>query len=273
MAGSSTHRRIVFSDIDGTIIDAQKRVSAYSAEVIDQICHEGHPVCLVSARSPKGIDTIWNQLGCRGATASFSGAYVTDEHGNELFSRTIPLEYAVEIKRFLNREIEGVMVNAFGFDTWVNDDDSDPRVQEEENTVQVKSRTCPNLADAFDARGIHKFLLMGEPADLTVAEPKIRARFGDLVVARSNANLVEINAQGATKQQAIEVLCAHYGVPRERTIAFGDGHNDIPMLQAVAESYAMGNASDEVKRAAKHVIPWTNEEDGVARTLESLLLI
>ena len=261
---------IIFTDLDGTLIDSHKRISAHAAATIRRVYEGGIPFCPVTARSPRGADPIWRQLGFSGPLAAFSGALVLDEAREPLFSCTIPLGMAIEIRRFLNAELANVVVNAFAFDTWMTDDKESPRVQAEERTVELSATACHDLEQAFDARGIHKFLLMGAPEDLTAAEARIRERFPGLNVARSNADLVEINEPGASKSQAVEVLCGHYGVRPAQAVAFGDGHNDIPLLAAVPESYAVANASDEVKRAAAHTLAWTNDEGAVARQLEVL---
>ncbi|MBQ5514537.1 MAG: HAD hydrolase family protein [Oscillospiraceae bacterium] len=64
-------------------------------------------------------------------------------------------------------------------------------------------------------------------------------------------------------------LCSYLGVPIENSVAFGDGSNDITMIRAAGTGVAMGNAIDEVKRAAK-LVAAGNDEDGVALTLEKL---
>ena len=264
---------IVFTDIDGTLIDDKKRIPSEAARIIRSIYERGIPFCPVSARSPRGIDPIWRLLGFHGPLAAFSGGYVIDENRNELYSCTIPLAEAIEIKRFLNTELADVVVNAFAFDSWTTDDETSFRVQDEERVVELKATQCRALDAAFDERGIHKFLVMGDPDDLTAAERQIRASYGpeQLSVARSNANLLEIMNAGATKERAIDVLCKHFGVSRGHVVAFGDGHNDIPMLRAVPTSYAVANASDEVKRAATFTCPETNNEGAVAHTLQDLV--
>lgn len=271
METTSARKLIVFTDIDGTLIDSHKRLPGDSGTIIRRIYESGVPFCPVSARSPRGIDPIWRQLGFHGPLAAFSGGYVLDEQGSELYSCTIPLAEAIEIKRFLNVELSDVVVNAFAYDTWTTDDETSPRVQNEERVVELKATQCTNLATTFDERGIHKFLVMGAPDNLTAAEQQIRARYAGLSIARSNANLLEIMNAGATKEHAIDVLCAHFGMDRGEAVAFGDGWNDIPMLRAVPQSYAVANASDEVKRAAAHVCAETNAEGAVAHTLQQLV--
>ena len=59
---------------------------------------------------------------------------------------------------------------------------------------------------------------------------------------------------GISKGAALTRIQQTLGVAREETAAFGDNGNDIPMLQQAAESFAVANARDEVKAAAKHVL-------------------
>ena len=72
------------------------------------------------------------------------------------------------------------------------------------------------------------------------------------------------------KGNGLQVLIDHLGIRPEEVMAFGDNENDIGLMQTVGESYAVGNAVDKVKAAAKHVCPpyW---ENGVVSVLRELL--
>lgn len=264
--------RIAFTDVDGTLVDNDHHPMPESAPLMQRVAAK-IPVCLVSARSPEGLYPIHRQLGFAGPMACFSGAYVLDENGSELFSVTIPLADALEIKAYLERELPDVVCATYGFHDWIVDDRSDPRVQREEYFVQAQSRESRDLAGTFGPHGgVHKFLLMGEPSAISAAQKTVAARYPNLNVVRSNDILCEIMAKEASKSHAVEVLCQHFGLSRADAVAFGDGPNDIDMLDAVDESYAMANAEPEVKAAATHVCPRSNVECGVARTLEQLVL-
>lgn len=262
--------RIVFSDVDGTLVDHEHHPMPASAAVIQRVARQV-PLCLVSARSPEGLYPIQRQLGFAGPLACFSGAYVLDHEGGVLFSTVISTSDAVEIKRYLDEELPDVTVGTYGFHAWVVDDRSDSRVVREEYFVQAQSQECRDLERAFGAAGVHKFLLMGEPASIVAAQRTMSERYPYLHVVRSNDTLCEIMSADASKSHAVEVLCAHYGVRRSQAVAFGDAPNDLDMLLAVEQSYAMANAEDAVKAAASHVVPWTNEECGVARMLDRLV--
>jgi Cof subfamily protein (haloacid dehalogenase superfamily) len=88
------------------------------------------------------------------------------------------------------------------------------------------------------------------------------------VVAR--AGWMQITAPEATKAQALAALLAKRGIDPATVAAFGDDTTDIGMLAMVGHSFAMGNARDDVKAAAKHVTA-TNDEDGIAVALQDML--
>jgi hydroxymethylpyrimidine pyrophosphatase-like HAD family hydrolase len=62
----------------------------------------------------------------------------------------------------------------------------------------------------------------------------------------------------------------HLGLERDQVMAFGDGLNDISMIECAGVGVAMGNAVDELRRAADEITA-TNDEDGVAAVIEALL--
>ncbi|HCK0311243.1 TPA: HAD-IIB family hydrolase, partial [Listeria innocua] len=89
-------------------------------------------------------------------------------------------------------------------------------------------------------------------------------------VLSSHHNNLEILPANSDKKTAVEALGKYYGIPRERIITFGDGENDIGMLQYAGTGVAMANASDNVKAAANQLTD-TNEADGVYKFLKEFI--
>ena len=89
----------------------------------------------------------------------------------------------------------------------------------------------------------------------------------------SDGDVVDIHVthELATKRHGAEQLMAMLGFNREQVIAVGDGHNDIPLLEAAGLKVAMGNAPDEVKALADYVAP-SLADDGVADVIERYVL-
>jgi hydroxymethylpyrimidine pyrophosphatase-like HAD family hydrolase len=84
--------------------------------------------------------------------------------------------------------------------------------------------------------------------------------------------ILEVVPKGVSKASALKHLLKVNGQERSDLIAFGDEHNDIDMLKFAGTGYAMKNASETLLAHADKQIEYTNDEDGVARTLEKLLL-
>lgn len=85
-------------------------------------------------------------------------------------------------------------------------------------------------------------------------------------------NILEFSPKGVNKAYALKHLLKSLNLSQENLIAFGDEHNDTEMLAFAHTGYAMKNASPTLLPYADQQIQWTNEEDGVAKTLEKLLL-
>jgi len=79
---------------------------------------------------------------------------------------------------------------------------------------------------------------------------------------------VEILSPNVHKGQGLHQLCQSLSVPLEEVIAFGDGDNDLEFIQMAGWGVAMKNARDGVKDKADEVAKWSNDEDGVIKTLQ-----
>ena len=92
-----------------------------------------------------------------------------------------------------------------------------------------------------------------------------------IIVTSSMKNNLEINSENATKGSGILALAKSLGVSPEQTMAFGDGENDISMIQMAHFGVAMGNASSFLQSQADYVT-LSNEQDGVAAAIEKFVL-
>ncbi len=89
---------------------------------------------------------------------------------------------------------------------------------------------------------------------------------------RWNPIFMDVVPEGGSKRVGIEAVLRAYGLDRNETMAFGDGQNDIEMLRHAAVGVAMGNAAEEVRRAADYVTA-SVDDDGVALALRHFGLI
>jgi hypothetical protein len=85
----------------------------------------------------------------------------------------------------------------------------------------------------------------------------------------SKPNYLEVIPLGVNKAEALVNLTKRLSLDLSQVVALGDGHNDLEMLREVGLGIAMGNATEEVKAAAKWVTG-TNDEAGVAQAIRKL---
>lgn len=254
--------RILFSDIDGTLLNNRHHIPERTRERILELDEKGIPFILVSARGPAGVEVIRRELGNKKPFICYSGGLILDADGKTLYSKQMELGLAVEIQKLLERECPEICCNTYGGDLWVVKDDTNPWVVREEQITQGKS-VSGDIGELFaKAGGVHKFLLMGEPEAIDRTEGLLQKRYPKLSVLKSNAFYLEVMDGSVHKAAGVGYLCDHYGIPAAEAAAFGDGENDVGMLQAVGYGFAMSNAPESVKRQVKYVTG-SNEEEGI----------
>lgn len=261
--------RILYSDMDGTLLNNRHHISPRTKSKILELDEKGIPFILVSARTPDGVRVIQRELGNRRPIICYSGGLILDENQKTLYSRQMELGLAVEIASALKKEYPEVCVNAYSGEQWVTEDDKNPWVMQEERITKEKSRTG-EIREAFsEAGGVHKFLLMGDPDRIVGAQAFLKKNYSGLSILRSKESYLEVMDGSVNKAAGVRYLCDYYKIPLSEAAAFGDGENDVGMLLAVGEGYAMGNAPEQVRRQVKHVT-LSNEEEGVWEVIKEL---
>lgn len=91
-------------------------------------------------------------------------------------------------------------------------------------------------------------------------------RAPNLTTTRWHPNFLDVIPASGGKDKGMDALLAHFGIPLEQSMAFGDGENDLSMLVHAGIGVAMGSASGEVKEQADYVTG-TVDEDGVISAL------
>ena len=103
-------------------------------------------------------------------------------------------------------------------------------------------------------------------------EAQAIADTSNCISSRWFPDFTDITAFGADKGKGIEAVARHFGFRIDETMSFGDGGNDITMLETAGIGVAMGNASDEVKRHAGHITS-TVDDNGIANALRHFKII
>ncbi|MCR5423439.1 MAG: Cof-type HAD-IIB family hydrolase [Bacteroidales bacterium] len=109
---------------------------------------------------------------------------------------------------------------------------------------------------------VYQFIVMQPPAD----DAKVLAMLPQCRMPRWHPAFSDLIADGNSKAAGMQAIIDHFGIRQEETIAFGDGENDIEMLDFAGVGVAMGNANDNVKAHADMVTTSVDDE-GIQRAL------
>jgi Cof subfamily protein (haloacid dehalogenase superfamily) len=116
-----------------------------------------------------------------------------------------------------------------------------------------------------------KLVSVGDPVALDGLEERLKARFdGRLYISKSLPYFLELASPEVTKASGMAFLAEHMGFARERTVAVGDGENDVELLEWAGFAVAVESAHERVLAVADLVCPGPAEE-GVAQVLEAFL--
>ncbi|MBC2074053.1 Cof-type HAD-IIB family hydrolase [Listeria marthii] len=272
----------IILDIDGTLLNDDKKISTETKKALITAQQNGVKLILASGRPTTGMHLYAEQLEMEkyhGLLVSYNGAKVVDcQTKEELFNQALTVaEGKAVLEHMKNFEVK-VMIDKDDY-MYVNDvfDCYVPYKGEEINIIQYESRggnfkLCEkdDLAAFLDYR-ISKILTAGDPAYMQENYQAMMAPFKDSLNCVFTADFYfEFTAQGIDKAKALDTILTPMGISPENIIAFGDGHNDITMVEYAGTGIAMSNAVPELKAAASSVT-LSNNEDGIAHVLNSLI--
>lgn len=261
--------RMLVSDVDGTLVDKQKRLTQTTIDAVKRLKAAGVRFTIISARPRSGMMPIADALAISGPMAAFNGGIVFHRDGTVDSHDTID----VEVARGVFDLVGDLAVDRWVFagDRWYSSTDQGVHVEHE----RIASNQQPLLGDDFasllDATDKITFV-SDDPPTLKELHARIDARYaGRATVAQSQTYYLDITALRANKGDGVEALAAAAGVPLSAVVAIGDQANDLPMLSRAGLAIAMGNAPATVQDAAAHVTA-ANDADGVAKAIDTLIL-
>ena len=255
--------KIVFCDIDGTLLDSSHKITPGTINKILELDRAGVPFVLVSARMPSGILPIRKKLGIKAPIVCYSGGLILDGGQNLIGSIGIDGEKALAVKEHIGA-VWSVCCSAYSYHDWIVDDMRDPWIVQERNISTSEPKQGQLAACLAGGQPVHKFLCMGQPDIIAGMNDILAEKYQELAVYRSKDTYLEIMDSAASKSNAVKMLCDKYGIPVECAVSFGDNFNDIDMLQVAGIGFAMGNAPEHVKEKADRVTLDNNHEGVLA---------
>lgn len=262
--------RLAAIDIDDTLVGPDKQVSRENREAITRLRDAGCRVVLASGREHHSMQVYQQRLGLDDFVVSSQGALVVHPpSGRQLWRRPVdPALAATLLARGRAEGFDVLLATDAGFvaaptSPWVVHN-----YAERDGTLRVQAGDL----DALVLEAPLKMLWYGATdmvhAFSRVMTDELGARAEVVITTK---HLLEFNAPDATKATGVAAVARHYDIAQADVIAFGDSHNDVPMLSWAGLGVAMPHALPEAHAAADMIAPESDPNCSLAVVIDLLL--
>ncbi len=258
---------MIATDFDHTLVWKDGELRPRTIAALRRANDAGLRVIVVTGRMVQSVQRYLEPLGFDEALICYQGAVVVDEAGTWLQHRPIPLALAREA-------IDAVQREGYGPNVYVGDklyvSSNTPEARGYAGFQQLNVHTVGDVLEWLSEPPT-KLVCVGDPVALDGLEVLMKERFGTrLHISKSLPHFLEFAAAGVTKGSGLEFLSERLGFTRDETISFGDGENDVELIEWAGYGIAVENAHPRVKALADWVCPPAADE-GVALVVDAYL--
>lgn len=256
------NKRIIFFDIDGTLLDHNKQLPSSAKHAILELKNVGHRVILATGRSPFMLENVAQELGIN-SYVGFNGQYVVLD-GELIYSNPLSPDVLHQLAVFAQRSGHPLVF-------------LDPEMMRSSATHHPYIETCIQSlqfahpeCDPFFYRNrrIYQTMLFCCEEEETAYQDE----FNTLHFVRWHPFSLDVLPGGGSKARGIQQIMQRLNFDPSEAYAFGDNFNDMEMFQYIGHSVAMGNSPDPIKQIARYVT--TNvDQDGIAHGLRIVGLL
>ncbi len=261
---------LLIADVDGTLVTQAKALTPRARDAVDRLRAAGVAFAITSGRPARGMAMLIEPLALSTPIAAFNGGQITSpDLATILEERTLPIAVGQQVTaRLLSAGLDVWVYR--GADWFVRRREA-PRVAHEAQTVRFAPTVVEDLGDVLE--GAIKIVGVGDDHALVArCEAELRLAVGaHASVARSQPFYLDVTHPEANKAVAVRLLSRMLDVPPARVATIGDMPTDVLMFGLAGLSIAMGNASLDVQRCARHVTT-SNEEEGFANAVDWFVL-
>jgi Cof subfamily protein (haloacid dehalogenase superfamily)/HAD superfamily hydrolase (TIGR01509 family) len=262
--------KLLIADIDGTLLTGDKALTTRTIDAVDRLRAAGIEFTVTSGRPPRGIAKIVELLRITRPVAAFNGGtFIRPDLRTVISQRTIATEVAKRAVDFLLEA--GLDAWIYQSTEWFIRNREAFRVARERNNVGFDPTVVDDLYAVLDAPikivGVHEDRSLVARCELELAW----VLGADATAARSTPFYIDITHPEANKGMVVREASRILRLPLDHIATIGDMPNDMPMLHISGVSIAMGNASAEVQRIARHVTA-SNDNEGFAIAVDKFIL-
>lgn len=263
--------KLIALDLDGTLTSTDKQILPKTKEILQNLANQGVTIVLASGRPTAGLYREAEELKLAqngGYLLSFNGAKVVDYQTKEIVYEKV--YDAKTVHSVYDRAKEyNLAVMTYTDELIITEDETDEYVMVESKINHMPLKHVDDFKGAVDF-SVNKVLLTGKPEYAGAIVEEFKAPYGDsLSIYRSAPYFIEVMAQGIDKAASLQALIDNLNIKQSEVISFGDGYNDLSMIEFAGMGVAMANAVDEVKQRADY-ITLSNDEEGIYECLKML---
>ena len=263
--------KMLLADVDGTLVTQDKVLTDEAIAAVRDLRHAGVIFAITSGRPPRGMAMLIEPLDIQTPIAGFNGGVIVDRHLSVIEQRVLPEDLVVPVADLMESFKLDVWVYR-GADWYVPKADG-PHVARESRTVKFDPKIMPDGGVRALTTDVAKMVGVSDDTDgVARASEAARNMFGDQVTAAvSQPYYLDVTHPMANKGAVVKYLRNMYKIDEAGIATIGDQANDILMFAHSGLSIAMGNATPEVKRAARRVTT-SNEDEGFANAVRRFIL-
>lgn len=258
--------KLIACDMDGTLLDSQKRLPPDLFTVLAQLRARGTSFAVASGRQYAALRRDFTALVPHIAFICENGALIMRED-RQVFIDPLPaaeLPGIISAARSMDRVYSVICRAGVAY----VESSASPAFIAETQRYYPSTQVVPDLMDACAHPDVCKVAFFDEDEAQQHVLPVLQRALGSrLSCILSGKHWVDVMKPGVSKGCAMAALQRQMGITPEECMAFGDYLNDTELLEAVAHSYAMANAHPKLKAVARHIAP-SNNEDGVMRVIK-----
>lgn len=258
--------KLVVTDMDGTLLNSKSQVSGQFYELYRALKLHGVHFVAASGRQCNSIQEKLRPIVDEISIVAENGGYIL-HGGSELGSILLDGRLVRGLVRDLRSVPEIHTVICGKRSAYI--EAPDPRFVQILGEYYTRFDIVEDLAEMYNDDFFKVAIYHFESSELGIY-PYVKHLERELQVKVSGTNWVDISDPKANKGYAIGLLQEKLAITQEQTMVFGDFNNDLEMLDRAYFSYAMANAHDNVKRAARFSTG-SNDQLGVETVLEELL--
>ncbi|MCM0599696.1 HAD family hydrolase [Periweissella fabalis] len=257
---------LIFIDIDGTLIHDDQTISPRTKEVIEKLQSLGHIVYIATGRMRVHAELVRDMINAQVNLINSNGAMY--DLGANQGVEYLGVNAVEQIINIVNQN--QVSVRLFTPSHVYHNVTNKQALSVMSFAAKIMKRGAISYfkeIGEIDAKTITNGIIAGGAPDKIELTRKLLGNLTTLDISSSAPENIELLPKGVSKATAVKHVQMYYQINRENTLVFGNGENDIPMLEAGDISVAMQNSTPDVFDHAKYVTG-SNEEDGVAEFLE-----